>query len=639
MKTPKPVELDFETHPIRPRPHYPPKAVGFSLRLPTDRKAKYWAWGHPTGNNCSRADAMRVLAAAMEEAKRVGLMNQNVAFELDVAEAELGYELNIERMLVHETMYLLTLDEPHAPTLALKPSAERLLGLPADERDAVRDWLWDNGIIPRSKLDIGEHIWQAPGDLVGKYAVGDTDRAGKIFRLLFPRIVENGMLEAYQREQRLQPMLRKNEAEGMRVDQKGLETSLVAAEGGVAMAEAWIRKYLKAPDLEIDKKGATGLMAALEAADAVSEWSYTEKGNKSLSKKNMKSSQFRDIRLWHALQYRNKALTCVRTFMRPWVEQAQATGGRIHTHWRQVRGSAGGDDGGARSNRLQSSPNFQNIPKEFSEEAAEEGQYEHPAFIKGLVALPKMRQFILPDARGHIIGRRDYSQQEIRLLGHFEDGAILQQYLDDPYTDFHVFVKRELDALMGIEIPRKDVKTINFGLVYGMGLKSLAERMVRSYEEARTIKQAQLRILTGVKPLDDAIKARGKAGEAIRTWGGRLYYVEEPRKNAFGGMQTFEYKLLNYLIQGSAADCTKEALCRWFEAGTGDARFMLTVHDEIDASIPKAAAKHEMLRLRECMMSVEVDIPMLSDGEIGPNWGTMTELKEPRPDFSRWGIV
>lgn len=582
---------------------------------------------------------MRALRNALEEAKRCGVVGHNMRFDLDVAEAELGEAIHIDPLLIHDTQYLLTLDDPHALSLELKPSADRLLGMPPDERDEVLAWLHEQKIIPKSKKNIGEHIWQAPGALVGKYAVGDTDRTGKIFRLLWPRIVALGMLPAYQREQRLMPMLRANEAQGLRTDRKPLEAALKEAERGVEMVERWIRKKLKTPELDIDSKGANGLMAALEAADAVSSWSYTEKGNKSLSKKNMNSDQFRDIKLWNALQYRNKALTCIRTFMRPWVVQAQATDGWIYTHWRQVRGAAGGESGGARSNRLQSSPNFQNIPKEFSEEALEEGAYEHPAFIAGLPHLPRMRQFIVPDQKGHLIGRRDMVQQEIRLLGHFEDDAILAQFLADPYADFHVFVQKALEEVMGIVLPRKDVKTINFGLLYGMGLGSLAERMHRSYDEAKAIKNAQLRILSGVGPLDKEIKQRGRSGEAIRTWGGRLYYCEEPRRMPHGGMQTFEYKLLNYLIQGSAADYTKEALCRYHEAGTGDARFMLTVHDEIDISCPKGAMKHEMLRLRDIMMSPELDIPMLSDAEVGLNWSTMETLKEPKPDLSKWSVA
>jgi DNA polymerase I-like protein with 3'-5' exonuclease and polymerase domains len=87
---------------------------------------------------------------------------------------------------------------------------------------------------------------------------------------------------------------------------------------------------------------------------------------------------------------------------------------------------------------------------------------------------------------------------------------------------------------------------------------------------------------------------------------------------------TFEYKLLNYLIQGSAADCTKEAIIRYAGAKV-DGRMLVTVHDEINISVPRKAAKAEVKRLREAMESVEFDVPMLTDTEYGPNWGDLKE--------------
>jgi DNA polymerase I-like protein with 3'-5' exonuclease and polymerase domains len=87
------------------------------------------------------------------------------------------------------------------------------------------------------------------------------------------------------------------------------------------------------------------------------------------------------------------------------------------------------------------------------------------------------------------------------------------------------------------------------------------------------------------------------------------------------------------LIQGSAADCTKEAIIRYHDMPGKVGRFMLQVHDEIDISCPKKAFKAEMLRLREAMMSVEFDVPMLSDAEYGPNWADLQDLEEPPYQF------
>jgi len=91
---------------------------------------------------------------------------------------------------------------------------------------------------------------------------------------------------------------------------------------------------------------------------------------------------------------------------------------------------------------------------------------------------------------------------------------------------------------------------------------------------------------------------------------------------------TYEYKLLNYLVQGSAADITKEAILRYHRHPKRTGRFLVTVYDEINVSAKKAA--HEMEILRQCMEGIELDVLLLSDGKTGPNWGTLTKFVDTR---------
>jgi DNA polymerase I-like protein with 3'-5' exonuclease and polymerase domains len=90
---------------------------------------------------------------------------------------------------------------------------------------------------------------------------------------------------------------------------------------------------------------------------------------------------------------------------------------------------------------------------------------------------------------------------------------------------------------------------------------------------------------------------------------------------------TYEYKLLNYLIQGSAADATKEAILRYYHHPQRRGRFLVTVYDEINSSAKDY--KTDMRVMKECMESLEFDVLMLSDGKIGPNWGTLTKYVDP----------
>ena len=129
--------------------------------------------------------------------------------------------------------------------------------------------------------------------------------------------------------------------------------------------------------------------------------------------------------------------------------------------------------------------------------------------------------------------------------------------------------------------------------------------------------------MPGLSQLIRDIKKAVNGGEAVVTWGGRQYFVEPPGEDG----RSNDYKMLNYLIQGSAADCTKQALIN-YDSVRKDGRFLVTVHDEINFSAPKGAMKREMKILRDAMADVAFDVPMLSDGKVGVNWGELVKFKE-----------
>ena len=230
-----------------------------------------------------------------------------------------------------------------------------------------------------------------------------------------------------------------------------------------------------------------------------------------------------------------------------------------------------------------------------------------------------MRRYILPD-KGQTIVHRDYNQQEFRILAHFEDDVLMKEYLRDPRIDYHTKMKELIEERTGLTLERRSVKILNFGILYGMGGALLASKLGVGVDEALALRKAQKAATPGVAALDASLKALGRSGSPIRTWGGRQYYCEPP-KLVDGQMRSFEYKLLNYLIQGSAADCTKEALIRYHQHPKRRARMMVTVHDEINVS--SAAVNQDAEVLREVMESIEFDVPMLSDMKVGPNWGDL----------------
>lgn len=610
--------------------------VGVSIEWP-GRKPKYYAWGHPTNNNCSLVDAKRALREAWTAGKP--LLFHNSKFDVDVAQEHMDLmDVYIDPLLCHDTQFLMFLLDPHAYDLGLKPMAVKHLGADKAEQDAVKDWLFTHfkdlqrdGVVPSGERlmpgNWGGYIAYAPGDLVGKYAMGDTSRTRGLFDWGWDRMVELGMLEAYQREQKLMPILLRNEREGMRVDLSALEADYPVYLKESQRVERWLSKKLKVDELPLTSPAK--MAEILDSRGIITEWTLTASGQKSMSKKVLKPSHFTDQKVFLALGYLNKLRTCTSTYFEPWLEVARETGGILHAGWNQTRNDS---DAGTRSGRLSGSPNFMAVAKDFEDKG---DGWTHPTFVKDLKHLPLMRNYILPDKATHYWGRRDFNQQELRLLAHFENGLLMEAYRTNPNLDVHAFIQQSIKELLGIDLPRTPVKTLNFGLIYGQGVPAMAEKLNREVAEIRQFRKAQFTAIPGLKELDKECKDRGKRGEPIITWGGRLYYCEEPRV-IDGKYRTFEYKLLNYLIQPSGADVTKEAIIRHEYAGWGDARFTLTVHDEINISAPKKTLKREMLRLRESMQSVELDVPMLSDGEFGTSWGRVEKLKEPPADWSRW---
>ncbi len=298
--------------------------------------------------------------------------------------------------------------------------------------------------------------------------------------------------------------------------------------------------------------------------------------------------------------------------MRPWHEDSAADG-RLHTTWNQVRTDLGGGSVGTRTGRLSGArPYFMNISNEYEIKIP-------PA----LPELPLMRRYLLPE-EGHVWLKRDFSSQEVRIAAHYEDGALLEAYIRDPSLDPHALAQQIILAQSSLELARKNVKIVAFRIIYGSGITGLAGGLGVDYDSAARTLDAYFRAFPGIAKLSKATKNRGHQGRPIRTWGGRVYYTEPP-KLVKGHMRSFEYKLLNYLIQGSAADQTKQCIIEWDELRSPLTVFLATVHDEINISAPIENWRYDMMELRQVMDAPRFDCPFQSEGFVGPNWYDLEE--------------
>jgi DNA polymerase I-like protein with 3'-5' exonuclease and polymerase domains len=598
-----PYVIDFETEGIADWPDYPPKPVGVSIWYPEAEAPTYMAWGHPSENNCTYEDARR----ALSEVWGHETLFHYARFDTEVARVHMGLPYPKDHLRVHDTLFLNYLYDVHAPTLSLKPSAQRILNIPPDEKDELDAWLVAHGHKP------GRDICKAPGDLVGRYANGDTYRTRRLFEHLMDHVNKAGMLAAYRREQKLSPILAKSEAEGLRINRVKLVMDLIDAERAFTEAGNRLLSVIGSCNLDSSAELAQALLKSGRAKE--DDFLRTPTGKLSTAKASMDQA-VKDPELRQLLQYRGNLKTILTTFMRPWAVMS-GYDGRLRPQWNQVKG----EEYGTRTGRLSSNnPNFQNVPTEF--------KVKPPA---GLPALPMLRQYVLPD-EGHVLVKSDFNGQEMRIAAHFAEGRAAEIYRDDPRADFHAVVSDIIRRDTGMVLDRKMVKITGFSLIYGSGVNSLSELLGVPRSTAAVVRAHYFNALPGFQDLMNDVSARGRSGAPVKTWGGRLIYAEPP-KMVKGQQWSFEYKLLNYLIQGSAADQTKEAIN---ELGykTPHRRFLATVHDENVYSVDPEHVEEEVAAIRASMEAQSGwDVPFRAEVQVGENWHDMTPF-EARGDLA-----
>lgn len=639
-----PITVDFETDPVQPRPDYPPKPVGVAIWWP-GKRPRYLAWDHPCENNTTKRDAARELRAAWRSSRP--LLFHHASFDLEVGEVHFDLPPTpVERTRC--TMIEAFLYDPNEEEVGLKPLADKHLDMPPDEADELRDWIVAN--VPgakRKKSEWGAHIAKAPGRLVGRYAVGDVVRTRKLGDFFWPVLVEDAMLGAYERELRMFPVLRKMERRGVPITVDRLRDDCALWARVLDDVDEWVRRRLGARRLDVDKR--QELVDALDRKKLVDDWPMTApsktfpQGQRSTAWKLLEPV-VKDRELVSTLFYRSRLANAVRNFATPWLEMADKSGGVIYTRWNQVRQldeSGKPRRIGTRTGRLSSTPNLQNMPKKpaevvFTKKAWREADKRRriedrpkpillPRACGSWPQIPNVRDYVIARIQGggKLIGR-DYSQQEPRILAHFAGGQLREQYLANPWLDLHEYAHGLILAATGEDYERVAVKRVGLGVIYSLGAEKLGIQIDLPTEDARELRQTYRNAIPAIDDVDRECKRRGRRDEPIRTWGGRVNYCEPPRVIK-GELRTFEYKMLNTLIQGSAADNTKQAMVN-YDSVAKDGYLLIQAHDELLGYVEDARAAHsEMKLLREAMEDVDFTVPMLTEGYWGDTWGSVVD--------------
>lgn len=272
--------------------------------------------------------------------------------------------------------------------------------------------------------------------------------------------------------------------------------------------------------------------------------------------------------------------------------------GRLHTAYHQV---------GTYTGRFSSTdPNLQNIP------------------IKTEIGRKIRQAFIAPPS--YQLLSADYSQIELRLMAHFSADPQLCKAFHNG-VDIHLATAAELFKIPLEKVTtsqRRDAKTVNFALLYGMSAFGLAKQLQLSNQAAQAYIDTYFERYPGVKNFITRIKQEAKENAYITTLGGRKLYL--PNINAKNPIlrQAAERAAINAPMQASAAELIKKAMCeidKTLHKKNLDAKMILQVHDELVFEVHYTAAAALSEIVRDKMTSVlQLQVPLLVDIGIGNNW-------------------
>ena len=275
----------------------------------------------------------------------------------------------------------------------------------------------------------------------------------------------------------------------------------------------------------------------------------------------------------------------------------QATG-RVHTHFSQATVVTG---------RLASSdPNLQNIPVR-----TEEGRRIRTAFI----APPE-----------HCIVSADYSQIELRIMAHLSgDERLLEAFAQG--EDVHRATAGEIFGVTPLEVgpdQRRVAKSINFGLIYGMGAFGLARQLGLERSAAQTYIERYFNRYPGVARYMEEAREMARQNGYVETAFGRRLWFPEIRSSNGNRRQGAERAAINAPMQGSAADLIKMAMIAvqdWLEKSALKSRLVLQVHDELVLEVPDGELMEIRNHLPHLMCQVaQLKVPLIVDLGVGANW-------------------
>ena len=477
------------------------------------------------------------------------------------------------------------------------------------------------------------NIYRAPVELVGKYAEQDAALPLQIQGKQKFNIRTQSLERVLSLELLCIPLLVEMRHNGVRVDLQAAQQLLT----DLATQEQQLRDTYSCRDLNVHQRSA--LVAFFDRHNmplpvANGKTSFSQEALQNRSEEVCQAIlQIRQLQKVGTTFVQNGLLDCV-------------AAERIHTTFHPLRS----ETYGTRTGRYSSAqPNLQNLP------------------ARDVEISNRVRGLFIPEPGEQWVSI-DYAQIEFRLLLHFATGpgaqAARDQINKDPDLDFHNLVLGLVAPAAGWDIGnpegfkkyRKQIKTINFGLLYGLGKKALAKQLNLSLSGSEELVKLYHKRLPFIKATTQKYAHKALTDGFVRTLAGRINSFDMwepvhgqgkplPRKaaqEAYGNQirRAFAYRALNRVLQGSAADVFKQALWQGHEQGLFKELGvpLILVHDELNLSVNlsdagKRQALQQLCKLLETVATLRV--PLRVSMSTGKDWGHIEELqRKATPDVA-----
>jgi len=556
----------------------------------------YYPIRHENGFNW---DAKRVLKWTKDLMKTDSIkVAHNAVYDLGWLHAE-GIQVNGKVM---DTMIMAPLINENKFSYALNAVGKDMLNITKNET-MLKEAAAEFGVNPKNEM------YKLPAIFVGNYAEHDADLTLQLYEHMKPVIEKESLTTVFELESELLPCIFEMTKRGVRVD--------------VEQAQRY-KKTFKNSEKKIlgEILEDTGLAVEVWAAESVAKvfdklkikYPRTEKTQApSFTKGFLQNHAHPIAQKIQNVRELNKVQT---TFLDTIIKYEHKE--RIYADIHQLRDGVAGTVSGRFS---YSNPNLQQLPA------------KNPEIKK------QIRGLFLPE-ENEVWGSFDYSQQEPRLVSHYADKInlegtkkIVEEYNKDADTDFHGM----LASIAGID--RSQAKTINLGLFYGMGVNKLSNELQVEKSVAKEILGEYNSRVPFVKELATRVMSYANKKGYISTLKGRKCRFDLWEPTTFGVFKALPrslaeqeygahhhlkragtYKALNRLIQGSAADQTKQAMIDLYKENLIP---LIQIHDELTLSFDGSEeTKKKIISIME--NCVDLVVPSKVDCEIGKSWGDAT---------------